>query len=291
MKYNELLKQGEEYLRSAKIADASYDARLLFEDVTGMGRGELVMRGDSEEASEREEELFRLRLEKRAAHIPVQYITGKADFMGLEFYVNRDVLIPRFDTEFLVEEMMREVDDGTEVLDMCTGSGCILLSLMNYKNDIRGTGADISQAALMVARENEKRIYGTQDAPGLHNAHIPVSWICSDMFENIEGRFDHIVCNPPYIKSDVIPTLMEEVKDHEPLGALDGDEDGLEFYRILAREAGNYLKKYGRLYMEIGYDQGKPVKELLSDNGYEDIEVLKDYGGNDRVVKARHVRQ
>ena len=301
MKYGELLKHGEDYLKEAGIHDAPYDARIIFEAVTGMDRSSLLGGGDLREASETETDDFEGMLEKRASHIPVQYLTGEADFMGLRFYVNPDVLIPRFDTEFLVEEMMREIDDGCEVLDMCTGSGCILLSLMKYKNSITGTGADISGEALEVARRNEERIFGTGNAKpyedgggseeptGLHNAHEAVRWIRSDMFGDIDGRFDHIVCNPPYIRKDVIPTLDEEVKDHEPQLALLGDDDGLKFYRIIARDAAEHLKPYGRLYLEIGYDQGADVSVLLKEAGYRDIEVMKDYGGNDRVVKAQYI--
>ena len=276
MTYRELAGLGRKRLRDIVPEDADTDALILFEHVTGMGRGRLLAEGDRE-ATVREAERYELLLEKRAAHIPTQYITGRADFMGLEFIVDRSVLIPRFDTEYLVEEMMRVVEDGSSVLDVCTGSGCILLSLMRYKNGIKGTGTDISGAALDVARRNEQAIFGTHD---------PVDWIQSDMFEKVEGSFDYIVSNPPYIRSEEVDTLMPEVREYEPRPALDGDIDGLKYYRVLAEEAGKHLKRSGMLFLEIGYDQGETVPGLLSEHGFSDIQVLKDYSRNDRVVTA-----
>ncbi len=299
MTYRELLESGTARLRDAGDEDAETDARILFEHLTGMGRGDLLVRGD-EEIPDGDNgirngrcltEHFSSLIEERAGHKPVQYITGTADFMGLRFLVDENVLIPRFDTEFLVEEMLREVGDGSSVLDMCTGSGCILLSLMRYKNGIRGTGADISAAALDIAEKNEKIIFDTQTAmsQGVTEVfdHNKVEWIRSDLFERIEGRFDHIVCNPPYIKTAVIAGLMPEVRDHEPEQALDGGEDGLDFYRIIAGEAGKHLNRCGSLYLETGYDEGAEVSALLEENGFTDIQILKDYSGNDRVIKAR----
>jgi release factor glutamine methyltransferase len=285
MIYRELLEEGMYTLKEAGITDAGIDAGILFEHVTGLGRGALIVRGE-EEASERETDTYRLLIEKRSAHVPVQHITGRADFMGLEFYVDRNVLIPRLDTEYLVEEMMREVGDGSSVLDVCTGSGCILISLMRYKNDIDGTGTDISEAALEIARKNEDLVFNTQnekssDEHGLHNT---IKWIRSDMFEAVTGEYDYIVSNPPYIRADVIETLMSEVRDHDPMQALDGGSDGLRFYRIIAEEAGSHLKRGGKLFLEIGYDQGEDVKELLGRQGFRDIKILKDYSGNERVV-------
>ncbi|MCR5775242.1 MAG: peptide chain release factor N(5)-glutamine methyltransferase [Lachnospiraceae bacterium] len=300
-----LLQSGIESLRQAGIEDAETDARILFEYVTGMGRNDLILHGDEDPeevagsfdpVSEQDQlegsvsgresvtERYTKLIARRATHLPVQYITGMADFMGLRFMVNENVLIPRQDTEFLVEEMMREVGDGSSVLDICTGSGCILLSLMRYKNDISGTGCDVSREALEVAKRNEKLIFGNAGAGDIPVR--PVTWIESDMFEKIEGSFDHIVCNPPYIRSGVIPTLMPEVREHEPLTALDGDVDGLRFYRILALKAREHINRHGKLFLEIGFDEADAVKALLLKNGYKDIEVYKDYSGNDRVIKA-----
>lgn len=279
MTRGELLSYGRSRLFEAGIEDHKTDASILMEYLTGLERSDLMLRRD-DEISVREREEYDALIARRLRHEPVQYITGEADFMGLKFRVSPDVLIPRFDTEFLTEELLREVSDGSSVLDMCTGSGCILLSLMRYKNGIRGTGADISEAALAIARENESVL---EDKMG---GHIPVSWVRSDMFKNITGTFDHIVSNPPYIRTEEIKTLMPEVRDHEPFGALDGDQDGLKFYRLIAKESGTFLKKHGRLFLEIGYDEAEAVSGLLHDNSFTDIEVIKDYSGNDRVVKA-----
>ncbi len=306
-----LLEFGIEKLKEAGIDDAGTDARILFEYVTGLDRNALLIYGSDEiregntatgsgaddgkaKAGSGKDglsvkDVYDSLITERAGRKPVQYITGMADFMGLRFKVNENVLIPRFDTEFLVEEVMKEVDDGSSILDMCTGSGCIILSLMKYKNGIKGTGADISEPALDIARMNENAIFGTRagegDEPG-YDKHDRVEWVLSDMFENITGEYDCIVSNPPYIRSDVIETLMPEVRDHEPYKALDGDADGLKYYRIIAKEAGGHLKRYGRLFLEIGYDEGTEVALILERSGFSDIQVMKDYSGNDRVVKA-----
>ena len=297
MTNRELLDSGIARLEEAGIEDAETDARILFEYVTGMDRGALLVIGDEEAEGARER--YTALIAERAAHKPVQHITGMADFMGLRFMVDENVLVPRFDTEFLVEEMMREVGDGSSVLDMCTGSGCILLSLMRYKNGIKGVGADISAAALDIARRNEELIFGSQVAKssgnlGLHNpekavyqVHDNAEWILSDMFEGVTGTFDFIVSNPPYIKTGVIEELMPEVREHEPLTALDGGDDGLRFYRVIASEAPAYLNRHGRLYLEIGFDEAEAVVKLLRESGFTEIEALKDYAGNFRVVKAR----
>lgn len=279
MKRGELLSFGINRLKDAGIEDAVSDASILLEYITGLDRSALMQKRE-EEISPDEERTFDLLLDRRLLHEPVQYITGRADFMGLVFRVSPDVLIPRFDTEFLVEEMMRKVEDGSSVLDMCTGSGCILISLMRYKNGLEGTGADISEEALKIAAENEKLL---EDMP---NGHVPVNWILSDMFENVTGKYDYIVSNPPYIRSEVIKTLMPEVREHEPYSALSGGGDGLDFYRILAGEAGTYLKRHGRLFLEIGYDEAEAVTELLEESSFRDIKVYKDYSGNDRVIEA-----
>ena len=167
---------------------------------------------------------------------------------------------------------MRYLRDGMEILDVCTGSGCILLSLLRYSNGCRGVGCDISEKALAVAAQNAKEL------------GISAQFIQSDLFESIEGRFEYIVSNPPYIRKDMIPTLMEEVRDHEPLIALDGGEDGLDFYRKITREATEHLYSGGMLFFEIGYDQGETVKLLMEEEGYEEVTVSQDLAGLDRVV-------
>ena len=196
--------------------------------------------------------------------------------MGLEFKVNENVLIPRQDTEILVEEALRELHDGMDILDLCTGSGCILISLLRYSNDCTGLGVDLSEGALAVAEENAEKLLSDRQ----------IRFLKSDLFEGVNGVYDRIVSNPPYIPSNVIETLMPEVKEHEPLQALDGGGDGLYFYRKITEQCGNYLKPGGMLYFEIGYDQGEAVSGLLSKAGFREIRVVKDYGGLDRVVSG-----
>ena len=267
------MNNGKDMLESSSVRDAATDAYLLLNHVSGKDRTFIFAHGD-EEVPERVEQMYTLMIEKRASHEPLQYITGTQDFMGLDFYVNQNVLVPRQDTEFLVEEMMKDVEDGSDVLDMCTGSGCILLSLMSYKNDINGTGADISAEALEVAKINAA------------NLHKSPKLIQSNMFSSIKGNFDYIVSNPPYIRTADIRGLDPEVRDHEPVTALDGDSDGLKFYRIIADGAKPHLKRSGGLYVEIGYDQGESVRNIFECAGYTDIQVIRDYSGNERVVKC-----
>ena len=281
MTFNDLLREGVSLLAEAGIEDARTDAAILLEYLTGMDRHEMLMRGQ-EALGEGEAEIkdkYLGLLKRRKLREPVQYITGMADFMGLRFRVNENVLIPRFDTEFLVEELMIEIGDGASLLDVCTGSGCILLSLMSYKNGIKGAGTDISEEALATAEENERAVFS-----GRESEHEPVDWILSDMFENVRGAYDYIVSNPPYIQSEVIDSLMSEVKDHAPRTALDGGRDGLDFYRIIALHAGKHLRRHGKLFLETGYDEAEAVSGLLRENGFTGVQIKKDYAGNDRVV-------
>ena len=271
MNYRKLYETGKDRLEKAGIQEAALDARLLLEEVCRTDRNTLLVHGDRA-VTEEEETQFRIFIERRSAHEPLQQITGWQEFMGLRFSVTEDVLVPRQDTETLVEEVMRYLRDGMEILDVCTGSGCILLSLLRYSNGCRGVGCDISEKALAVAAQNAKEL------------GISAQFIQSDLFESIEGRFEYIVSNPPYIRKDVIPTLMEEVRDHEPLIALDGGEDGLDFYRKITREATEHLYSGGMLFFEIGYDQGEAVKLLMEEEGYEEVTVSQDLAGLDRVV-------
>ena len=218
--------------------------------------------------------------EERKRHIPLQYITGSQEFMGLECIVTPDVLIPRYDTERLVEEVIK-VSAGKSVLDLCTGSGCIALSILMLGRPVSVTASDISDKALRVAKKNYDRLFGD-----FSETPATCGFVQSDMFKNIGGRFDIIVSNPPYIKPCDIKELMPEVRDFEPYSALDGGEDGLDFYRIIAKEAGEHFSGDGMLFLEIGYDQGDDVTKLLEECGYHDISVIKDYAGLDRVVKA-----
>lgn len=272
MTYRELYEAGKERLAEAGIEEAALDARLLLEFVCHTGRNDLLVHGDRE-VEKADEARCRELIAQRSAHIPLQHLTGVQEFMGLEFAVNEHVLIPRQDTEILVEEVMRNLHDGFRILDMCTGSGCILLSLLHYSNDCSGVGADISQEALAVAQRNAESL-GERKA----------DFVRSDLFERIEGRFEIIVSNPPYIRTDVIGTLMDEVRLHEPPGALDGREDGLYFYRRIVEECRQYLCRGGQLFFEIGYDQKEAVTALMENAGFKDVTAVKDFAGLDRVV-------
>ena len=272
MQYAKLYQIGKEQLQKAGITDAELDARLLLEFICHTDRNALYAHGDREIEDEKMQDFLQL-IEKRAVHIPLQHLTGEQNFMGLDFLVNEHVLIPRQDTEILVEEIMRDLHDGIRILDMCTGSGCILLSLLHYSNDCSGVGVDVSEDALAVARQNADRL-----------AEKQAVFIQSDLFEKVEGSFDLIVSNPPYIRSQEIAGLMPEVREHEPHLALDGKDDGLHFYREIIKGAMPHLKRGGQLFFEIGYDQGEAVQALLAANGYTEIAVVKDYAGLDRVV-------
>ncbi len=278
--YADLYRQGCAALREAGIGEAETDARLLLEWCLGTDRSTLLAHGDRG-VSEAEYERYADVVDRRMTHVPLQYITGEQDFMGLTFAVNKNVLIPRQDTEILAEEVMRHLHDGMRLLDMCTGSGCILISLLRYSNACTGVGVDLSEEALSVARANAERILGAQ---ALEKGSI-VLWQ-GDLFAGMDERerFDIIVSNPPYIKTSVIESLMPEVREHEPLAALDGHEDGLFFYRRIIAEAWRFLAGGGMLFLEIGYDQGESVRLLMEEAGYREIEVVRDYAGLDRVV-------
>lgn len=275
----QLYKVGTVKLAEEGIEEFSLDAWYLLEYVTGVSKAMYFAepeRAVSEENADRYIDCIR----RRAAHIPLQHITGEQEFMGYPFCVNEHVLIPRQDTEILVEEAIQVMRPKMKVLDMCTGSGCIVLSILKmcrekyYMTDLQGIGADVSEEALKVARENGRRL------------GVPVTWIQSDLFAKIpeEEKYDVIVSNPPYIETAVIDTLQEEVWLHDPYIALDGKEDGLYFYRRIISEAGKYLKMQGKLMFEIGCDQAEAVEELMKNAGYEQITVKKDLAGLDRVV-------
>lgn len=284
MTYKELFEYSIEELNKVGILEAESDTRVLFSYLLNADRGFLFMHGEDEVPKEDLDSVLEA-IVLRKQRIPVQHITGYQNFMGLEFKVNDNVLIPRFDTECLVEEAMLLCNDGDKVLDVCTGSGCILLSLMKYKNDIDGYGVDISSKALDVAKENISVLMN--DELCKPTIQTP-TFIESDLFSEIyEKDFDIIVSNPPYIRSDVINGLEPEVKDYDPMLALDGGEDGLIFYRRITKEAREYLKKNGYLLVEIGNDQADDVKSLFETNGYRDVKVVKDLCGNDRVVLGK----
>ena len=286
MDYRTIYIEGTQIL--SFLADGKLDARLLLEAACGTDVQTLLAHPERR-VSQEEEALYRSFLERRRKREPLAYILGHQEFMGLDFSVSPSVLIPNQDTETLAEEALRGLKAGDRILDLCTGSGCILLSLLHYCPGASGTGTDLSAAALSVARENGLRLGMAERA----------SWMRGDLFEALNnteaealgepdpaGPFDLIVSNPPYIRTEVIKTLEPEVKSAEPYMALDGGKDGLDFYRRIAREAPAYLKRGGWLLLEIGFDQGQEVPDLLSGRGFTDVRVIKDYADNARVVSA-----
>ena len=271
MTLREAYEYGQEQLKKERIEDADLDAWYLLEHVTGITRAKYFMdmnRVLAEDAEARYCECVAM----RARHIPLQHITGVQEFMGLEFCVNEHVLVPRQDTEVLVESVLEVLKPGMNVLDMCTGSGCILISLMKLGGQVSGAGVDISGEALQVACQNAEKL------------GVETRFLHSDLFTEVEEKYDVIVSNPPYIRTAVIEELKEEVKFHDPFLALDGKEDGLYFYRNIIEEASDYLKPRGRLYFEIGHDQGEDVSRLMREAGFSDVTVKKDLAGLDRVV-------
>ena len=283
----ELLKEGSMQLRAAGITEADTDAWLLFSACMGLNRTEYLMRSDAVVPDDKAEEYLG-KLKRRAGREPVQYIEETAPFMGFDFYVNENVLIPRMDTEILVSEAIkrarimfsqRQHDVNFRILDMCTGSGCIAQStyllLKNEGCTVEVDAVDISEKALEVAGINASRL-GAQ-----------VKLIRGNLFENVDNKYSMILSNPPYIRTDVIADLEPEVREHEPMLALDGTADGLYFYREITDKAWEYLENNGILMYEIGYDQALEVSDMLRQKGYTDIAVIKDFAGLDRVVAAK----
>lgn len=285
-----LLGEGTEALERAGCPDAKRDAGELLMaafrmDMTHFLLDRMRELPDDEKTARRTEE-YRSMLERRRMRVPLQQILGSQEFMGLEFYVNEHVLIPRQDTETLVEQVLKEQRDGEKsLLDLCTGSGCIAVSLA-VKGGYRSvTATDISEKALETARRN---------AASLCVDGTKIRFYQGDLFGALPrraGKFDIITANPPYIPTAVIGTLEPEVRDHEPLTALDGTEDGLYFYRRIAGEAKPHLADGGTVYLEIGYDQGEQVREIFENAGYQNVRVVKDLPGRDRVVCARFGRE
>ncbi len=274
--YKDALEYGKQRLLECEIEDVNLDAWLLLEYVSGISRSWYFVHED-EEISENDIEEYQILIEQRGKHIPLQQLTKEAYFYGMKFFVNENVLIPRQDTEVLVEQVLSlsKGKENLKLLDMCTGSGCILLALLANLKQASGTGVDLSEKALEVAQRNGKEL------------GIEVSWVQSDLFDKVSGSYDIIVSNPPYIETSVIEGLMDEVKLYEPRMALDGTEDGLFFYREITMQAGKYLKNNGILAFEIGYNQGKAVSEFMKENGYKEVQVLQDLAGLDRVVTGR----
>lgn len=281
----ELWKEGSEELGQAGNPDAAEDAKQMLLAAFGLDTVHFLLNRMQElpedEAVRSFTGRYREMVARRRGRCPLQQILGSQEFMGLEFYVNEHVLIPRQDTETLVELVLEEQRDiHKKVLDLCTGSGCIAVSLAVKGGYLDVTATDISGEALAVARKNVE-------------AHGCADRIClcqGDLFRALktpEPVFDVITSNPPYIPTAVIRTLEPEVRDHEPLLALDGTEDGLLYYRRIASEAKRYLAEGGFLYLEIGHDQGEAAGDIFCTEGYRDVRVCKDLPGNDRVVCAR----
>ena len=296
MTIREVLTNIRERLQNAGIEDFEYESWAFLDWKLHINRAEFYMNPDGKVKEELLEELERV-LKQREQRVPLQYLMGECEFMGYDFYVDARVLIPRQDTECLVElavESIREkkvklgqeyseADHGenvskVKVLDLCTGSGCIGISVAKLCPDTEVTLADISEGALSVAKKNAD------------NLGADVTLIRGNLFENIEGRFDYILSNPPYIPSEVIEGLMPEVKEHEPRLALDGEVDGLSFYRKIINEAPDYLNPEGRIYFEIGAEQGKDLIRLMDERGFSEVKVHKDLAGLDRIVTGIYSR-
>ncbi|MDO5520405.1 MAG: peptide chain release factor N(5)-glutamine methyltransferase [bacterium] len=269
----QVLREGKEVLNAASIEEADLDAWYLLEYCFGVTRATYYM--DMNAAADPEKYQWYLSLlEKRKERIPLSQITNSRDFYGFEFYVNENVLTPRQETEILVEEALK-ICENKSVLDVCTGSGCIIISLSKCTTLSKACGVDISEKALEVANKNKQLL------------EADVTLLQSDLFSNVTDTFDVIVSNPPYIPTKDIDELMPEVRLHEPMLALDGTEDGLEFYRKIVKASHQYLNKTGTIIFEIGYDQGEAVSTLLKEAGYIDVKVIKDLTGRDRVVSGR----
>lgn len=295
MTFREMLKQAEVRLTEAGVTDAGYDARVLLERAYHLDTARyLAVSGETPEeyvrdpaARQAAAEAFAKDIRKRAERIPLQQILGEVEFYGHVFKVNAHVLCPRQDTEVLVEAAIQDPAPCNALLDLCTGSGCIAISILADREIKHVLGVDISEEALEVAEFNRTHVLETEKQGRL-------TLLRSDLYAEVPEYlreqqlpgFDILVSNPPYIPSRVVDTLDPEVRDHEPRIALDGAEDGLLFYRRLLKDAMAYLNPGGRIYVEIGYDQGEAVRRMMENRGFHNVEVIRDFGGNDRVVKG-----
>lgn len=281
--YRDAVRYAQRILTQAGIDNPDYDALELFLYITGMDRTRYLINA-TDKIDNTALAKYLEAVTKRSHHIPLQHIMGYTYFYGRKYKVNEHVLVPRQDTEVLVDEVLKITDSDSRVLDMCTGSGCIIISLAaaghTTREDYGAVGVDISADALEVAAYNK----GINDVPYIR-------FIESDMFNNVPAEaaaYDVIVSNPPYIPTKDIRGLADEVKLHDPMIALDGDEDGLKFYRNITDNSRKYLKKGGYLCYEIGYNQAGDVSDIMASYGYNDIRVVKDLAGLDRVVIARY---
>lgn len=278
--YRELYEEGRRILEQAGLPDAALDARFLLEEVCGTNLQTLLVFPEKK-VTEEEVNQYRAFVQRRKDREPTAMILGEWDFMGLTFRLNKSTLIPEQDTEVLVETALEELkrrglgEAPLRILDLCTGSGCILLSLLHELRNADGLGTDLSEEALEAARENAVRL-GLQEKAAFRQG---------DLWEPVgDERFDLIVSNPPYVPTDVIPTLEPEVRCGEPYAALDGGEDGLVFYRRILKEAAGHLKPSGIIIVESGFDEAAQISALMQDQKLRGIRTVKDYGGLDRVV-------
>ena len=266
-------------LEDAGIQDAETEARMIVTEYAGVTLSEMFTDPDRELADDMvlcAEDV----VSRRITGIPLQHIMGKTGFMGFDFRVSPAALVPRPDTEILTEEVLKDYHDGSRILDLCTGSGCIIVSLLALMNDCYGVGTDISEDALALAAENADMI--------LADKRERLEFRKGDLYDALsqDDVFDVIVSNPPYIRTADIETLSTEVRDHDPRIALDGGEDGLDFYRRIITGAAEHLQKGGDLLLEIGYDQAEDVTKIMKANGFIEVQTVKDFGGNDRVVRG-----
>ena len=277
--YRKLFAKAFDLLKSSDIENVEYDIKAILTDTFGVNLNKFILDMDNEFEPDKDlEAKYLSRIEKRKEHIPLQYIINKQNFYGLDFYVDESVLIPRYDTENIVDRIVKDCKENKclSVLDLCTGSGCIAVSLKKCGFE-KVYAADISDKALAVAKHNAK----------LNNADI--IFLQSDLYENFpkEIRFDIIVSNPPYISTDEIARIEKQVRDFEPKLALDGGKDGLDFYKKIINLSKNFLNNKGRLYLEIGYDQSKDVVDLAKKEGYDNIVIIKDLSGRDRGISMK----
>ena len=278
MTIKQALEKGTIMLKGENLDSPKIKARLLMQDILNKPRTYLLVH-DNQIINEKILEKYFKNIEKVKNGIPIEHITHQKEFMKLSFYVNENVLIPRQDTEVLVEEVISIAKriNAKKILDLCTGSGSIAVSLAKYIENSQITAVDISKEALMVAKKNAKN----------NNVENQITFVKSDLFNKLgKEKYDIIVSNPPYIRPDVIKTLEPEVREHDPMLALDGGEDGLMFYRILAKEGKKHLAGPGMMFMEIGHDQGRAVKEIFENEGFKEVVVKKDLCENVRVVMA-----
>lgn len=277
MTIKEVLIRAKELLENAKVEDALLKARIILSKCI-LKPKEYLFIHENEELNLDIQKVFFSKIDKLSQNTPLQYITNEQEFMGLKFYVDENVLIPRDDTEVLVEQVVKyikSVKNVDKVLELCTGSGIIAISLSKICDNINITATDISKDALNIAKKNTK----------INQVENRIKFINTNMFENINGKYDVIISNPPYIETNVINSLSKDVQN-EPKLALDGGESGLEFYKIIAENANRYLNRNGKIFVEIGYNQKESVTRIFK-KYFKNVDCIKDYNNLDRVIIAK----